>query len=1019
MTEKKYTHVIENYQLKKPFSSFLSGVAGEMGIPLWAYYVNRGQLISSFGVRNKNGAIMEFYPANLAYHYVSKTGFRTLVKLNGKVTEFFKEDNPNQKLLIDQDKVSIIEENNHLQIGVKITYFTLPNENVAALVRKVEIFNLNHEEKELEVVDGLAQILPSGIEYGAYKAISNLLQSWMSSIEESNHVFYKMRSSTGDQAEVSEVVDGNFYMTFGLTNKKYVSDYKLIFEEDTSLSTPYGLIQNDYETLIKMHQTHVNQVPCAMTLSKMILKDHITFTSLIGYAPNKEAVFGLEKHYDLEKCLEKEIENQILHQNICKPISTETNLDLFDAYMKQCYLDNVLRGGLPVVFETSQGRVSYYLYSRKHGDLERDYNFFHLEPSFYSQGNGNFRDVLQNRRNDIFFNPEIGDFNIYQFISLIQADGYNPLGIEGITFSYNGEISHFEPELRKILKHEFTPGMLATYFYHQKENVNDKMKSILKQSIPNIKANFGEGYWEDHFTYIYDLIESYLSVYPDYYQTLLFDKQYPFFKSPAKVLPRSQKYVLTKDGKVRQYGSVLHGHGESKWLENEDGIILVNLIGKLLTLIVNKYGHLDPFGIGLSYEANKPGWNDAANGIPGLFGSGVSEVFELIKLVKFIKKAILNYPDHQVIILDSTYEYAKKLSHMKSLSDFEEWDFRNEALESYREQLESTQKLVHLKAKQFSDLIELIFNKLTSGVEKAKKISKIYPTYLTYEVTDYEMIKDENGSNIISHYGLPTVKAKAFKLIEVPPFLEGPARYLKTLSSFDEAYEIYQSVKKTDIYDHDLKMYKTSGSLEHLSHEIGRLRAFTPGWLERESNFLHMNYKYLLGLIKSGLYDIFYEEIKNNLTCFMNPDVYGRSPIENSSFIATSNNPDPKKHGQGFVSRLTGSTSEVLSMWRYMFLGDQIFSVKDDLLHFELSPKLKASFFKEGIIKTQLFGKIECIYHNQTGFDTYQPNIKISKMILSTQTDTIEINHHYVVGEWAKKIRDKKNSKIELFFDVS
>ncbi len=37
--------------------------------------------------------------------------------------------------------------------------------------------------------------------------------------------------------------------------------------------------------------------------------------------------------------------------------------------------------------------------------------------------------------------------------------------------------------------------------------------------------------------------------------------------------------------------------------------------------------HLDPESKGLMYEGGKPGWNDAMNGLPGLFGSGVSELF--------------------------------------------------------------------------------------------------------------------------------------------------------------------------------------------------------------------------------------------------------------------------------------------------------------------------------------------------------------------------------------------------------
>lgn len=51
------------------------------------------------------------------------------------------------------------------------------------------------------------------------------------------------------------------------------------------------------------------------------------------------------------------------------------------------------------------------------------------------QGPASFRDVIQNRRNDVTLNPQIGSFNIEMFLSLIQADGYNPLSVEAVAFT--------------------------------------------------------------------------------------------------------------------------------------------------------------------------------------------------------------------------------------------------------------------------------------------------------------------------------------------------------------------------------------------------------------------------------------------------------------------------------------------------------------------------------------------------------------------------------------------------------
>ena len=1015
-TKEMVEYTIKDYQKQKTFSSFLSGIAGKMGIPLWAFYVNRGQLITSFGIRDKNGAMMEFFPANNAYHFVSRIGFRTFIKVNGEVYEFFKEKNEHQDLIIKQDSVSIVEKNSNIGIEVKITYYTLPNESVAGLVRKVEITNLDLKEKDIEVIDGLAQMLPSGIDYGGYKAISNLLQSWMSSIHEENYVFYKLRASTDDSAEVSELLDGNFYFTAAKEEAFYISDYKLIFNEDLSLETPYGFIENKFDKLKKISQVHVNQVPCAMSGFKFDNLKKSEFISVIGYSKDKDNLSHLVKRMNLGYLLAKESENKSIHDAIVGAIETNTSKPILDAYFKQSYLDNVLRGGTPLIVKTLDGQIGYHLYSRKHGDLERDYNFFSLEPAFYSQGNGNFRDVLQNRRNDLFFYPELGDFNIYQFASLIQADGYNPLSIEGVQFTFDGTMDKFPKILHETLKGEYTPGGIATKLFNEGLPIEDTLRDVLRNSHVRIKASFGEGYWEDHFTYLYDLMDSYLSIYPDHLEDLIFNKQYPFFKSPVKVLPRNLKYVKTKDGKIRQYGAIHHQHGaNSGWLENDKGKIKVNLYGKLLTLILNKYGHLDPYGIGLSYEGNKPGWNDAMNGVPGLFGSGVSETVELLKLVQFLITVSKDNMERNITLLKSTDKLAHAYMHLEDKDDYKNWDLRMTHLETYRDELEGKQELTSNHVEHYMNLLLSIENKLKEALQKAKKIDSVYPTYITYEAKTYEDILNHEGKPVIGEYGLPVVKVTSFEMKPLPIFLEAPARYLKGLSDKKEAKEIYQAVKKTELYDEKLKFYQTSVSLDAYNHEIGRIRAFTPGWLERESNFLHMTYKYLLGLLKSGLYHEFFKEIETNYTCFMDPHVYGRSPIENSSFLATSSNPDPKKHGQGFVSRLTGSTAELLSMWRYMFLGNHLFGMQNGQLYFELSPKLPKTFFKDGTVSVKLFNKTTVTYHLVDDIDTFDENAYIEKMTLHKENELCEVEGSKVFGQWTRDIREGHVFKINVY----
>ena len=69
-------YVLKDYDNKKPFSDFLSGVGGIFGIPLWSFFVNRGQGIASFGINSKDYPLMSFHSANEAYQMTPFWGFR-------------------------------------------------------------------------------------------------------------------------------------------------------------------------------------------------------------------------------------------------------------------------------------------------------------------------------------------------------------------------------------------------------------------------------------------------------------------------------------------------------------------------------------------------------------------------------------------------------------------------------------------------------------------------------------------------------------------------------------------------------------------------------------------------------------------------------------------------------------------------------------------------------------------------------------------------------------------------------
>ena len=408
------------------------------------------------------------------------------------------------------------------------------------------------------------------------------------------------------------------------------------------------------------------------------------------------------------------------------------------------------------------------------------------------------------------------------------------------------------------------------------------------------------------------------------------------------------------------------------------------------------------------------------NGLPGLFGSGTPETFELKRLIKFITD---NFNGSETVVMPA--EIAKYLDDVKAVldkynngqvSDFEYWDEVATIRENYRESVK-----LYLSGEETEvskDYINEVFSafaaKIDKGIEKAVEMGNgLVPTYFTHEAVDFEPVVDENGNPVMSHYGLQKAVVKEFKTVALPYFLEGPARMMGNVNE-ETAREMYNNVKKTGLYDEKLAMYKTSASIEGCSMEAGRCRAFTPGWQERENVFLHMEYKYILSMIRAGICPEFYDTITRALIPFLDPNMYGRSTLENSSFIASSVNPNPDIHGRGFVARLSGSTTEMLSIWIEMFMGGKVFTYEDGKLVLNFTPKLSNWLFDEGKVTFRLLSSCDITYVNETGKNTFGDDAAV--------VDRVEINgetvstENKIVGEMAEAVRDGKINNITVYF---
>jgi len=198
---------------------------------------------------------------------------------------------------------------------------------------------------------------------------------------------------------------------------------------------------------------------------------------------------------------------------------------------------------------------------------------------------------------------------------------------------------------------------------------------------------------------------------------------------------------------------------------------------------------------------------------------------------------------------------------------------------------------------------------------------------------------------------------------------------------------------------------------------MGRMMAFSPGWLENQSIWLHMSYKYYLQLIRGGLYEEFFSEMVNGgMLPFMEPVAYGRSLMECSSFLASSAFVDPSMHGRGFLPRLSGSTAEFLSIYILMMMGPKIFFLDDNNeLNFQLKPALPLWLFEsdtedaadessELSITYKLFSAIDVTIHNTAKKNIFGIAPNSYNLVLADGTE-VSIKGGSIGNEYADSIR--------------
>ncbi len=248
-------------------------------------------------------------------------------------------------------------------------------------------------------------------------------------------------------------------------------------------------------------------------------------------------------------------------------------------------------------------------FSRRHGDPSRPWNRFSIElrkpdGSRAIAYQGNWRDIFQNWEALALSYPAYLDGMITRFLNASTADGYNPYRISNTGIDW--EV--YDPD--------------------------DPWSNI--------------GYWGDHqIVYLCRLLELYYRHFPRGFDTVLKPRRYVFARVPYRIKrfheimedPRNtidldDELQRNIDERVKQIGS------DGKLLYAGEKPCYTNLLEKLLIPVLTKMSNFLPGG-GIWMNTQRPEWNDANNALVG-WGLSMVTVCYLRRYLVFLHSVFSN-----------------------------------------------------------------------------------------------------------------------------------------------------------------------------------------------------------------------------------------------------------------------------------------------------------------------------------------------------------------------------------------
>ena len=810
---------ISNADLMRPF--FMSIVSNS---DHWMFISSNGSL--SAGRKNSNYALFPYYTDDKITEAVETTGSKTIFLVTANDKKYLWEPFSNRHQGIYKvsrnlyknvlgNKV-IFEEINH-DLNVGFTYEWNSSEKYG-FVRKSSFKNQNDAQISVELIDGIQNVLPQGVEPDLQNASSNLVDAYKKcELEQDAGLgIYSLSAIIVDKAEPSEALKANVVWSIGLAqSKKLISSLQLDnFRRGESVSQEIDIkaekgayFLNDTIRLEAgateewMLVANVNQSISDIVSIKANIKsntsmlEEVTADVQAGSAHLRAlvgAADGLQMTNDRLRNI-RHFSNtmfNIMRGGIFDDNYTIDKVDfvkyIANANRKVHKLKDTVLEVLPEQFDLSllkeiaknddnqnfKRLCLEYLplkFSRRHGDPSRPWNKFSIntraeDGSKILDYEGNWRDIFQNWEALAHSYPEFIEGMIHKFLNATTFDGYNPYRVTKGGFDWET----IEPD---------NPWAYIGYWGDHQIIYLLKFLEFIEDYYPNkLKDYFNQ----DLFVYanVPYRIKSYQDILKDSKNTIDFD-----FEREENI--QFKREEIGVDGALVRDKTVF--------------IYKVNFIEKILATVLAKMSNFIPEG-GIWMNTQRPEWNDANN---ALVGNGVSMVtlYYLRRFLRFFENMI-----------DTSVEINAPIS--KELHVL--FSQVNDALEQYKNLLGGNfsdverKTLMDALGEAGSQYRETIYDTRFSGekeiVSKAALLSflKTATSYLEHSIA-----ANKRNDGMYHAYNLMTLKSNdAVSIAHLPEMLEGQVAVLSSgYLSAQESLDVLDSLKDSSLFRTDQYSY--------------------------------------------------------------------------------------------------------------------------------------------------------------------------------------------------------------------